>query len=54
MKGSSISSTDEPPTVLQLKEATFEYDTGGIENDLQISTFRLERVNMEVKKVNIH
>ncbi|XP_073826163.1 ATP-binding cassette sub-family C member 10 [Musca autumnalis] len=51
MKASSISSTvEEPIAVLQLKDATFEYEAGAIENDLQITTFRLEQINMDVKK----
>lgn len=42
---------EETPTVLQLKEATFEYDVEDDTNDLQTTIFRLEKVNLEVKKV---
>uniref|UniRef100_A0A1I8QDH6 ABC-type xenobiotic transporter n=1 Tax=Stomoxys calcitrans TaxID=35570 RepID=A0A1I8QDH6_STOCA len=51
MKGSSISSSsDEQLTVLQFKDASFEYEVGGMDNDLQVTTFRLEKINLEVKK----
>lgn len=51
MKGSSISSTEDRPIVLQFKDATFEYDAINNDEDVQATTFRLEKVNMEVKKV---
>ncbi|KAM7354188.1 ATP-binding cassette sub-family C member 10 [Cochliomyia hominivorax] len=50
IKGSSITSADERPVVLEFKEATFEYDMIKNDEDVQSTTFRLEKINMEVKK----
>ncbi|XP_075152571.1 ATP-binding cassette sub-family C member 10 [Haematobia irritans] len=51
MKETSISSSvDEPQTVLQMKDASFEYEVASLESDLQITTFRLDKVNLNVKK----
>ncbi|XP_046809062.1 ATP-binding cassette sub-family C member 10 [Lucilia cuprina] len=50
MKGSSMTSVDDRPVVLQFKDATFEYDTINNDDDVQTTTFTLENVNMEVKK----
>lgn len=46
-----MTSVDEPPIVLQFKEATFEYDMIHNDEDVHATTFRLEQVNMEIKKV---
>lgn len=51
IKGSSMTSNDERPVVLQFKDTTFEYDMINNDEDVQTTTFRLENVNMEVKKV---
>lgn len=47
-----MTSVEEPPVVLQFKEATFEYDMINNDEDVHATRFRLEKVNMEVKKVN--
>lgn len=42
---------DDRPAVLQFKDATFEYDQINNDDDIPVTAFRLEKVNLEVKKV---
>lgn len=46
-----MASLEDPPVVLQFKDATFEYDVINNDDNVETTKFRLEKVNFEVKKV---